>query len=52
MSIEEPSAKKAKLSGSGNNSQLNKGGEEGENLFYFLGCNEGKENVNKKYKYI
>ena len=47
MSSEEPSAKKIKLSGSGNGAQPVKSetpeNEEG-NLFYFLGCNDGKEN--------
>lgn len=55
MSIEEPSTKKIKLSSSGNSAQLSKSatipdlhendGE--ENLFYFLGCTEGEENVKK-----
>lgn len=60
--LSSPSAKKAKLSGSVDDTQTSKSSlsnsvpivpeaEKEENLFYFLGCNDGKENVKKnKYK--
>ena len=51
MSIEEPSAKKLKLSASGNGIKSESLPEDDdENLYYFLGCNEGKENVNRNIK--
>lgn len=48
MSIEEPSAKKLKLSTSGNGTQsaISESLEnDEENLYYFPDCNGGKENV-------